>query len=269
MYKLIYNQQNNFFSVPIDDIMLLIDSNDINHIHFTPSKYKYPKWKPDEDDLLYTNDTNYNKVYLIEIIFGYDLMEYDYSFLDGDIYNYRKNNIKIESKYKENLPDNITILEEHLGNVVGKNKCSNKYKNPYWLVSENNEEYYIMYCDTNAYTKISKNDIDKIFLINNEVPTWTRLLDGYIGYKNSENIIYLHNILLNNKDKNVKHKNNDRLDNRTPNLEIIDLTNDNIFKNINIIKEYPGHSKSNGKTMSRIFFYYINIFEYIIISQIY
>lgn len=57
--------------------------------------------------------------------------------------------IKMEDKEKficENM-ENIKILTRNNGHKKSLGKDAGKYKNPYWLVEYNDEQFYIMFCE--------------------------------------------------------------------------------------------------------------------------
>lgn len=231
----IYEPETNSMIVEINKkVKLLLNPKDLVHIHFTKSKHTIPKWFVDEDRFIYTPDTNYNKIYLLEIIYGYSIKDYHYFFKDENMFNYKSDNIITHSKLGDKIPEGIKIIEEYDGHIKSKGKSANKFKNTYWRVRENDEVYYLMYCDTNAFTKISIDCIDKVLSVDetDEAPTWFRMKNGYIGTHLNNTIMYLHALLMNHYGQgkgqmSVDHINRDKLDNRLNNLRIVNQSEQN------------------------------------------
>jgi hypothetical protein len=165
-----------------------------------------------------------------------DMIDYNRMLFDDKSYFSKDSFIKSawESLKKYKLPnsENLKIIKSRPGHFVTMGQYTGSLKNPHWLVYDNElkEEYYIMYCFSNIYTKFSKNDYKEI--INPETdyyPTWHFhkgtgycATKSYPKYKNTE--IYLHQIICqkHNEKKfvrqSVDHINRDKLDNRYTNL---------------------------------------------------
>jgi hypothetical protein len=136
---------------------------------------------------------------------------------------------KTLQEYKLPDKDNLIIKKSHPGHFVSQGWCYGSIRNPHWLVKDNSEEeYYIMNCGNDNYTKFSVDDyIDVINPQSNIYPTWTKCKNGYIdthSYITTGNRIYLHQVICKkyNEKKystlSVDHKNRDKLDNRNHNL---------------------------------------------------
>jgi hypothetical protein len=147
----------------------------------------------------------------------------------------KSRNEEIKSAWKSlqeyELPnkDNLTIKKSHPGHFITMGCNSGSLRNPHWLVidKKTNEEYYIMYCETDGYTKFSVEDYkDVINPEDNRYPTWHIEKIGYIQTKNyiTRTAVYLHQVICKkyNEKKystlSVDHKNRDKLDNRKENL---------------------------------------------------
>ena len=133
------------------------------------------------------------------------------------------------SEYELPNKDNLIIKKSHPGHFVTMGCNAGSLKNPHWLVVDKNtnQEYYIMYCETDAYTKFSVEDYKEVINpIENKYPTWHIEKIGYIQTKNyiTRTTVYLHQVICkkHNEKKystlSVDHKNRDKLDNRNHNL---------------------------------------------------
>lgn len=125
--------------------------------------------------------------------------------------------------------DDLIIKKSHPGHFVIFGRGTGSLKNPHWLVvnKNTNQEYYIMYCHIDGYTKFSVEDYKEVINpIENKYPTWHIEKIGYIQTKNyiTRTTVYLHQVICkkHNEKKystlSVDHKNRDKLDNRKENL---------------------------------------------------
>lgn len=127
--------------------------------------------------------------------------------------------------------DKLTIKKSHPGHFVTMGRGCGSLKNPHWLVEDiNGNEYYIMYCEKNGYTKFSVEDYKEVINpSDNFYQTWnyhiaTGYITSHVKKDGTRSISYLHQVIC--KKHNVKkystlsvdHINRDKLDNRKENL---------------------------------------------------
>ncbi len=136
------------------------------------------------------------------------------------------------NKYELPNKEKYRIITSHPGHFVNFGCDAGFVKNPHWLVYDkiSKEEYYIMYCETNSYTKFSKEDYKEVINPENNVyPSWHyHEGTGYISTRtyptNNHQYLYLHQLICQKhqdkkfKTQSVDHMNRDKLDNRFSNL---------------------------------------------------
>jgi hypothetical protein len=219
---------NDIIKVDINqyNILLRLKNFSKDNLGFNKSDklWYYNKYKTKED--------------LINILFKNDNVT-RFKFINKDINDYRTTNIKIiiDDKYKDkfNPPNNYEILENGKSILITEGKYANQYRNMYWKVKDNDLSYYMIHIKDDIYTKVSINDINKVLLFKNIRPIWYLQSNGYIAttihYNKKQTIYSLHQLILGVHDvdltsfeRTVDHINQDKLDNRTENLRLVNMS---------------------------------------------
>jgi hypothetical protein len=123
------------------------------------------------------------------------------------------------------LPKHLTILQEFPGHMQKLGKNAGEFFNPYVLVKSSLEndienEFYAIFSNPDKIFYISKEFIQKI-----KNKTCFYCSNGYMALKDNNKQIYLHQLIMENIEKNdnekelsIDHINRDKLDNRIKNL---------------------------------------------------
>lgn len=154
------------------------------------------------------------KVYIsyVELIEGLFPAYHYYTLIDNDPFNLLQNNIK----YIDLKPKNKKIIEGNPGHKVGY-----RWVNPYWKISNPKKDYYIMYIKKDIYFKFSIKHLNMI-----EGKSWFLSSAGYPATHSGGKTVYLHKMILEKSGfcadlLKVRHINNNKLDNRIHNMEIV------------------------------------------------
>jgi len=103
------------------------------------------------------------------------------------------------------IQSNYNIIEYNEGHVKNIGCNTGKYKNPYWLVNDNNEEVIYMYCEPNILCKLCWKSYQTIFdfeIKHNLQIIWNKNTSNekIIG----NNTFYMHNIIKDAYNKNLE-----------------------------------------------------------------
>lgn len=256
MIDFTYHRDTKLFEVQFGNKTLIFDN--FENLYWLEDAYKSSdgiKWKLNKaNNLIYCNDSNLNKIYLIEKILGHSITDKQIIFKDGNCYNYCLSNIEIANVVKipeqlinnnidnikinnnnnnklikkpNNFPENYEIIQSYEGHKIFAGKKSGQIFNPYWLVNEKNNtnnKIYIMSCnDDQYYFLFSEKSLGYV-----KDRTWYKSENGYIttneiiGEKRCQ--YYLHQLICKtekgdeSETKSVDHINRNKLDNRIENL---------------------------------------------------
>lgn len=248
----LFTSTGNTGILSIDETSILFDIDDLKIIKNPPKNCKYTKkiWRVSKHDNVYTRNTNNKKIYLIDILYDIDYKKSEINFKDNNRLNLKKDNVIIiknnneenKKKIKNNIPYDVEIIN-YIGSITTKmGKDAGKIKNHHWLVKDTNtdEEYIVMHCLKNNYTKISSNFLPKLFNIRNKIFTWSTVKNNFYATNIDGKCYYLHAYVAGLYD------NGHNSENLNDCVHINKNTDDNRNDNIKYIKNNVDE-KSNGE----------------------
>lgn len=188
------------------------------------------------------NNTHSKNITILEFLFNFKQNNVLYYFKNNDKYDLRQENVIIyHNKHNEILQKYPSAIY-YSGHYKTNGNDAYNMKNPYWKIkehenNENNQEYYLMYCEQDTYIKLDKISLESIEIFqknynNNEKLTFFKMKNGYICCKLNQcnKMLYIHQIIMNLygqgkgiNNLSVDHINRDPLDNRSTNLTIASL----------------------------------------------
>lgn len=227
-YKLSYDFEThlNCGIIRFNDKYVLIDLSDLfsiinfdkNFIYYNPEEKKYPYYLRHNQKISY-----------LEYMFKYDSSNIEYIFKNNNSFDLRRENIQIHHNYHKHIIDKNEILEYTLGHYTEIGKDAYVIKNPMWKILENDNVYWLMYCETNTIIKLCSISYQKILDYESQYNdckklTFFRHLNGYICCSAG---LYIHQIITGcygngkgTKNISVDHIDQNPLNNSFENLRI-------------------------------------------------
>jgi hypothetical protein len=212
--KIIYQEKE--YILDIIDLFLIINYE--KNFNFYNTDDIYPSF------IRHNNNITY-----LEFIYKFNKDYTDYQFLNNNIYDLRKDNVKFYHKYHKDIINKYPNAVYFVGHYSSLGKDAYIMKNPYWIINENNKDIYLMYCEENTICKLDINSMNKIQEFekqnNNKKLTFYKHTNGYILCSNHN--LFIHQIITNcygngkgTKNVSVDHIDQDPLNNCYDNLRI-------------------------------------------------
>lgn len=128
-------------------------------------------------------------------MFKFDNSNIKYIFKNNNEYDLRRNNIEIIHYYHKEIEKEYNIIEFNLGHYSDVGRDAYIIKNPMWKVIKNNNEFWLMYCETNTLCILCSKSYEHLLnyeKINNKKITFFKHANGYIC---STIGLYIHQII--------------------------------------------------------------------------
>lgn len=245
---------------------------------------KKTKWKIDKNDLLYVVNSNMKKIYLLNLLFDKRIIGYyNYNFINGNKYDYRRENINITDIF---IPQG-KIIGNKINGIIPKNgPLANVELNFAYEINDKSENYILMHVKGNSWTKIDKDIFENIKKFNDQELIWmldeNNLVTTKYKLNNMSYLLHLNKYIYQKKNGDLmevpklKYKNCDSLDNRYSNIidfhdvietELVNYENDIIInhneylKDYKTLESYEGHWVLRGQQANKIFNPYWKVIE--------
>lgn len=221
-----YNNEENCVHISYnEDSECIVDIQD--HINILNSGKKFVL-RGDRGYPYYTS--NNKQVTLLEFIYKFDYYKSEYVFINGNIDDFRRNNVKIYHEYHNKIHEKYQIVDYIQGHYNNYGIDAFVMKNPIWVINDNGNEILLMFCEKDTIIKLCIQSYQKLLDYekqNNEKITWFLCANGYIAGKTRNKQLYIHQVITGcfgngrgTSDVSVDHIDRDPLNNMMENLRI-------------------------------------------------
>jgi hypothetical protein len=187
--------------------------------------------------ILYKNEDEYPSYIanskhhtLIQFIYKISNTSSGYEFMNNNKYDLRRCNVKIYHKFNDYFKDK-NVVKYIPGHYFEIGKTAYEMKNPIWVINENENNIYFMYCEKDTLIKLCQKSYEIILDFEKEnhcKMTWFKGSNGYIMTHLSNNkLLYIHQVITGcygngrgTSNISVDHIDEDPLNNTYDNLRI-------------------------------------------------
>lgn len=211
-----------------DAIIIRLDDEDHENLENFSKKIRFT----DDDKYPFYRENN-RTITILEYLYGYDPKKYLYLFKNNDEYDLKRDNVTICPLEHSELIEKHNVIEYIPGHSKAIGQHANKMKNPLWKIKEENNEYLMMYCETDTICKLCPVSYQKILDFEKDKNddkklTFFKNATGYILTHIGTSGLYIHQIITgcfgNGKGTStisVDHIDQDPLNNSYDNLRVV------------------------------------------------
>ena len=226
-----YTSLSTRFILDLTDLFVIINVR--HQFIYSPSECLHPYY-------------NYNtrKITIVQLLFN--VLTEDVRFKNGNVLDLRRNNIEIVEvphHFDEQIRQQYTVVRYIKGHTKHVGKDSGVEKNPIWVITCEDKEELLMYCEKNTLCRLcwkSYQIIQEYEQTNSTKLTWYKCDNGYIQTHVSGNTnLYIHQIITNCYGNGYG----------TANISVdhVDQTPlNNIFDNLRIATRQEQEQNTNG-----------------------
>jgi len=239
------NEELNCGVIKYNDKTYLVDTKDKDRIVNFSKKFVFVN----NYDVYPSYCSNYKRFTYLDFIFSTNNEGLYYHFKNNNCCDLRRCNVEKYHYYHKVISTKYNVLEYINGHSIDIGVSANIIKNPLWLISENDREYLLMYCEKETICKLCKESYSKIQDYEKQFDkgrksTWYKGTNGYIVTHNpiDGKVYYIHQIITGcygngkgTKNISVDHIDQDPLNNTWENLRI--ATREEQEQNCNGIKQ--------------------------------
>jgi len=206
-------------------ITIRLDDDDHYTLQTFPKKLRFT----DDEKYPFYRENN-RSITIIEYLYGYDPKKYLYLFKNNNEYDLKRDNVTVCPLIHTELIENNNVVEYIPGHSKAIGQHANQMKNPLWKIKEVDNEYLMMYCETDTLCKLCPVSYQKILDFEKEQNNGQKItfFKHQTGYICSTIKLFIHQIITGcygngrgTRTVSVDHIDQDPLNNTYDNLRVV------------------------------------------------